>query len=195
MHIDPLCPWAWQTARWMAEVAAVRPVEVSLRLFSLELLGSHGDEPLRSPRSRSAAALRTLALARRRAGEPAAGRLYRCLGARIHDEKERATPEVLAAAAHDAGLPQSLVDDALSDETTIADVRADHDLAVEGSGAFGVPTIVLESGRAIFGPVIAVAPRGEAAGDLWDHVRYLVDLDGFFELKRDRDRRPGAPRS
>jgi hypothetical protein len=54
-----------------------------------------------------------------------------------------------------------------------------------------VPTIILPSGNGIFGPVVALAPRGAAAGELWDRVRYLIELDGFYELKRDRVKRPG----
>ena len=32
--------------------------------------------------------------------------------------------------------------------------------------------------------------RGEAAGELWDGVVLVTKADGFFELKRSRDRRP-----
>jgi hypothetical protein len=37
----------------------------------------------------------------------------------------------------------------------------------------------------------AEAPVGDRAGELWDHVRWLVEMDGFYELKRTRDRKPG----
>ena len=62
---------------------------------------------------------------------------------------------------------------------------------VDEVGAFGVPTIVLPSSKGVFGPVTAVAPEGEEAGELWDHVRWLADREDFFELKRSRDRKPG----
>ena len=45
-------------------------------------------------------------------------------------------------------------------------------------------------GNAIFGPVVTPAPRGEAAGRLWDGVALVTGTDGFFELKRSRDRKP-----
>ncbi len=43
---------------------------------------------------------------------------------------------------------------------------------------------------AFFGPVISPAPRGEHAGRLRDGVLALAGTDGFFELKRARDREP-----
>lgn len=41
-----------------------------------------------------------------------------------------------------------------------------------------------------FGPVVTPAPKGEAAGVLWDGVLAVAGTDGFFELKRSRDRDP-----
>jgi hypothetical protein len=40
------------------------------------------------------------------------------------------------------------------------------------------------------GPVITPAPRGEAAGQLWDGLVMIARTDGFFELKRSRDCKP-----
>jgi len=42
----------------------------------------------------------------------------------------------------------------------------------------------------IFGPVITPAPKGEAAGRLFDGLALVTEADGFFELKRTRDRKP-----
>jgi len=38
--------------------------------------------------------------------------------------------------------------------------------------------------------VITPMPRGEAAAKLWDGVLLVAATEGFFELKRTRDRRP-----
>ena len=40
---------------------------------------------------------------------------------------------------------------------------------------------------AFFGPVITPAPKGEAAGKLWDGVLLVAGTPGFFEIKRTRD--------
>jgi hypothetical protein len=58
----------------------------------------------------------------------------------------------------------------------------------------GTPVIHIprEGGEpiAFFGPVVTPIPRGAAAGQLWDGVLAVTSTDGFFELKRTRDRRP-----
>ena len=53
----------------------------------------------------------------------------------------------------------------------------------------GTPVLRIR-GKALFGPVITPAPRGEAAGRLWDGLVLVSEADGFFELKRTRDRKP-----
>ena len=43
---------------------------------------------------------------------------------------------------------------------------------------------------AFFGPVITPAPKGEAAGRLWDGVLLVAGTPGFYELKRSRELGP-----
>jgi 2-hydroxychromene-2-carboxylate isomerase len=189
---DPTCPWAWQGALWAREVERVRDVEFRWRLFSLRLVNEAPDDPLTDPKAKSVPALRTLALAGIEAGNDAVWRLYEGIGRRVHDEDRTLSPEVIRESLNDAGLDSRLAERAMGDPETAERVRRQHREAVDDVEAFGVPTIALPSGRGIFGPVIATAPTGEEAGVLWDHVRALAEHDGFFELKRERDRRPGA---
>jgi hypothetical protein len=53
----------------------------------------------------------------------------------------------------------------------------------------GTPVISVE-GVAFFGPVVSPAPKGEAAGKLFDGVMLIAATDGFYELKRTRTRDP-----
>jgi hypothetical protein len=53
----------------------------------------------------------------------------------------------------------------------------------------GTP-VIATGGVAFFGPVVSPAPKGDAAAQLWDGVRLVAGVDGFFELKRSRDREP-----
>ncbi len=191
-HFDPLCPWAWQSSKWIREVEHVRDIEVDWRLFSLQLINENSDDPLADVHGKGTPALRTLAGVRRLKGNDGVGHLYEALGRRIHEpSSEELSEATIRSSLRDAGLDPSMVDQALGDESTMHDVREEHAAAVLEVGAFGVPTILLETGRGMFGPVIAKAPTGEAAGELWDHIEWLIRQDGFFELKRERDRKPG----
>lgn len=191
-HFDPTCPWAWQTALWAREVERVRDVEFEWRLFSLRLVNEDPDDPLTDPQANSVPALRALALIGREHGNDAVWRAYHAMGRRIHDGEETLAPGTLGVSLADADLDPGIVERAMADPTTADDVRAQHRAAVDDVEAFGVPTMILPSGRGMFGPVVSLAPGGEEAGELWDHVRWLVDRDGFFELKRERDRRAGS---
>jgi 2-hydroxychromene-2-carboxylate isomerase len=175
----------------MREVAATRDVEIEWRLFSLKLINEGKQDPLADRHERGTPALRTLALVQREQGNAAVGAVYERLGQRVHDSGEELGPDVVEKALVDAGLDSQLLSRALEDELTIKEVRDEHADAVEGVGCFGVPTIVLDSGKGLFGPVISKAPIGEAAGEMWDHFCYFVDQEDFFEVKRERDRRPG----
>ena len=161
-------------------------------MFSLKLINDPEPDPLVDVTKDATIALRTLALVRRHAGNVGVGRLYGAIGARVHDRDERLSADLVRDALVDAGLERRLVDDALNDASTADEVRSDHDDVVASVGCFGVPTIVLSSGKGMFGPVISSPPEGEAANELWEHFRWLVEQDGFFELKRDRDRDPGS---
>jgi hypothetical protein len=43
---------------------------------------------------------------------------------------------------------------------------------------------------AFFGPVVTPAPKGEAAGKLWDGVLLVAGTPGFYEIKRSRELGP-----
>jgi predicted DsbA family dithiol-disulfide isomerase len=166
----------------------VRPVEVRWKLFSLEEVNK-GDKTVDWENGRSAPVLRVLALVRRQHGEEAVDRFYEALArARFEREQQFADPGVCEAALEEAGLDPGLKAAALADPTTRDEVLAEHADVVARDSAFGVPTLVLDGGDGpgIFGPVIRPVPEGEAAGQLWDRVEWLLRQEGFFELKRGR---------
>jgi 2-hydroxychromene-2-carboxylate isomerase len=192
-HFDPRCPWAWESSKWIREVAQVRDIEIEWAFFSLEEQNKPETSPLRDPEVRGTAAFRTLALIRRSEGNDAVDSVYRAIGERVHERREDFTVGVVRSALEEVGLKAELVDDALADEVTIKEVSEEHYAVASSVGCFGVPTIVLPTGEAMFGPVVSVAPTGEAAGELWDHFEWLTRQDYLFEMKRERGgRRPGS---
>ena len=187
-HFDPLCPLAWRTALWVREVREQRPVEVTWRLFSLEIVNRKEGATPDYVNGYGWLALRTLALARREQGNKAIEKLYVALGNAQHGRKESINERaVVEACAKEAGLGEGFVEKALADESTAQDVLNDHEEAVKRYHAFGVPTIAFEGSEVgYYGPIIHTVPHGEEAGELWDYTAYALKNPNIFELKRDR---------
>jgi len=192
---DPLCPWAWITSRWMLEVERVRPVRVDWRMMSLAYLnlvqheGQGLSEEYLARMSKAWGPIRVCAAAAAHSGPSVLGPLYTEIGTRFHNQGRREDPAVLPEALTAAGLPAALADAAISDEFDKAILASHHEAFDEVGIDVGTPVIRIR-GKAIFGPVITPAPRGEAAGRLWDGLVLVTGADGFFELKRSRNRAP-----
>lgn len=88
-----------------------------------------------------------------------------------------------------SALPASLADAADSPDHDEALRRSHHDGMDRVGVDVGTPVISV-SGVSFFGPVVTPAPRGEAAGRLWDGVLLVAGTPGFYELKRSRELGP-----
>jgi hypothetical protein len=115
--------------------------------------------------------------------------LYTAIGNRIHLEGRREDPNILTEALEEVGLPADLASAATSTEFDEA-LSKSHHAGMDPVGYdVGTPVIHV-AGLAFFGPVITPAPKGEAAGKLWDGVLAVAGTEGFFEIKRSRDKPP-----
>jgi hypothetical protein len=200
MWFDPRCPWAWLTSRWLLEVEKVRPVETRFRVMSLTLLNeakeTDGEDAgsYAAKRAAGLAPVRIAVAAEQKYGNDVLRPLYTALGTHRHVQKEDFGPDVFRAALADAGLPAELASAADSSEYDEA-LRASHDVGMALVGLdVGTPIVQLpgpDGGRAaFFGPVVTPAPKGEAAGRLWDGLVLFAGVPGVYELKRTRDVKP-----
>jgi hypothetical protein len=192
LWVDPLCPWAWMTSRWLLEVEKLRPIDVRFHVMSLSVLNEGRDElPERYKEmlGRGWGPVRVLIAAQQQHGDEVVRPLYEALGTRRHLGKEEFGRETIEAALTEAGLPTSLADAADTDAYDEA-LKQSHHAGMDQVGMdVGTPVIATE-GVAFFGPVVSPAPKGEAAAKLWDGVVLVAGTDGFFELKRTRTRDP-----
>ena len=194
-YFDPVCPWCYQTSRWIRRLAQLGEADLDWGLFSLEVqnAGNESEDMARS-HSRSGIALRTAVLVRGRAGGSGVGELYRALGERLFQRGEPLEDlSTVEAALGDAGLDPQLAGEARDDDSLWEQVMDDHREVVERTQSFGVPTIVLDGGDgpAMFGPVISSVPASdEEAVELFHHVVWLVRYENFSELKRERSQPP-----
>jgi 2-hydroxychromene-2-carboxylate isomerase len=192
---DPLCPWAWITSRWMHQVEKVRPVQTEWRIMSLAYLnviqheGEGFTEEYLARMSTAWGPVRVCAAAAAEKGDAVLGDLYTAIGTRFHIEKRRDDPKVFPESLEEVGLPASLSQAAESTEFDDAIKKSHHEAFDQVGIDVGTPVIRVR-GNAFFGPVVTPAPKGEAAGKLWDGFVLIAETDGVFEIKRSRDRRP-----
>lgn len=188
---DPACPWAWLASRWMLEVEKVRPVTTVFHVMSLSVLNEDRDLPedYRSFLDANWAPVRVALAVEEEYGADKLREFYTAIGLRFHlgkAERDRATIE---AALNDIGVPVTLADKGETDANDAA-LRASHHAGMGPVGMdVGTPVIHV-NGVAFFGPVVTPAPKGEAAGRLFDSVVTLAGYEGFYELKRTRTEAP-----
>ena len=188
---DPACPWAWLASRWVMEVEQVRSIQVNWHVMSLAYLNSGRELPADYQAMMDAAAgpVRVVTAAKELHGEQWVTPLYDAMGTRIHPGGDEDFARVISESLAEVGLPAELAGHALSSDFDDA-LKKSHHAGMDQVGMdVGTPTISVE-GSAFFGPVLSPTPRGEEAGRLWDGVRAVAAYDGFFELKRSRNRGP-----
>jgi hypothetical protein len=197
MYFDPICPWAWMTSRWLLEVEKVRAVRVDFRVMSLSVLNENRDDlPERyvDLLAKGWGPVRVAIAAAKEHGDDVLRDLYTALGARIHLGKHELNRELYVAALTEAGLDPALADAA--DSTSYDDLlRESHNAGMKPVGTdVGTPVVHAPGPDgepvAFFGPVVTPAPKGEAAGRLYDGVLLVAGTPGFYELKRSRDLGP-----
>ena len=200
--VDPICPFAWMTSRWLLEVEHHRDVSVRFHIMSLSVLNEGRDDIsdfYRDLVERGWGPVRIAIAAEQAAGQVALKALYNALGTRIHDGRIEPDRALYVDALTEAGLPAGLADAATSTEYDHA-LRASHHHGMDPVGEeVGTPVVHVRGPNgetvAFFGPVVTPIPRGEAAARLWDGVLLVAATEQFLELKRSRTREPIGRRS
>jgi hypothetical protein len=189
---DPLCPWAWISSRWLLNAAEVRDIDVQWHIMSLAYLNADRDdlpEQYQEMMAKAWGPVRVVAAAEQAHGPEVVLPLYTALGTLRHVKGLEMDRTTIEDALGQVGLPLELADAATSDAYDEA-VKASHHRGIDLVGMdVGTPVIAVGD-VAFFGPVVTPAPKGEAAGLLWDGVLLVAATPGFYELKRTRTEAP-----
>ena len=183
-HFDLMCPYAYQTSKWIRSVREQTDLTVNWKFFSLEEINLRPGKkhPWERDWSYGWSMMRIGALLRRididhlDAWYERAGRALHEDGNRPHD------PVVARHLLEEMGLDPDLVDQAIADPTTHDDIHAEHARVVD-NGGYGVPTLFFGD-HCLFGPVLIDPPTGEAAMRLWHAVTAWVEFPHLFELQQ-----------
>lgn len=191
VHVDPSCPFAWITFRWLSEVECNGSIDLDVRLLSLSVVNEHRtlDDWYRNFNDKAWAPARVMAAVREHHGDAAARRFYETFGERFHvqfatgDNVERRA--VAAEALVAAGLPDASMD-AADDPRWDDELRTATKQTLDRVGLdVGVPVVEID-GVMMSGPVMTAIPKGPEAVAVYDAVRVLARRPGFTRLERRR---------
>jgi hypothetical protein len=204
VFVDPSCPWAWITARWVKEVAPQRDLSVAWRSFCLEIRDAYGVAPTVPERFREAAIaahavshrmLRIFEAVRAGAGEEAVDALYTEWGCQFFVADRARDDALLSECVAACGLEPDLVHAADDEKWDTPIIEAMEVAYAFGGPKTQTPTIVVRADppHGFKGPVMAPAPTGDAAVRLWDAIQLISEEPAFFEITRPRTNPPRPP--
>jgi 2-hydroxychromene-2-carboxylate isomerase len=187
LWLDPVCPFSWNTARWLRAVAENAGLAVDWRLMSLAVLNEGRELPqAQQARMRDSQQIGRLmtAIAREQgtAGWVAA---YFAFGERYFDRSEALDANLVAHVLMTVGARGALTA-AVSDASLDELVRQQHQAGQEALGETGGSPILRIGEHAYFGPVLTAPPEAEAATALFDAVATLAATPQFAQLQRPR---------
>jgi len=191
LWVDPACPWAWVTSRWLLEAQKVRDIEIKFHVMSLAVLNDGREMPEQYVEFMKQAwrPVRVLIAAEERHGNEVVEKLYGAMGSQFHIKGEKDIDTLISNSLKEAGLESDLAE--AQNSTDFDEVlKRSHHSGMDKVG-MDVGTPVIHVGDvAFFGPVVTPAPKGEAAGKLFDGVVLVAGTPGFYELKRTRTQGP-----
>jgi hypothetical protein len=173
------------------QVEKVRDIDVTWRVMSLSVLNEKRDleEGYQALMDASWGPVRVIIAAQEEYGDKVVKPVYDAMGTRIHLRRIRDREVVIAEALDEVGLPAELAKAAHQKKYDRA-LRRSHREGIDLVGTdVGTPVIAFGD-IAFFGPVVTPAPKGEAAGRLWDGCVLVAGTPGFYELKRTRTQGP-----
>ncbi len=187
-HFDVLCPYAYQTSKWIRDARRQLGFTINWRFFSLEEINRVAGKkhPWERDWTYGWSLMRIGAMLRRTSMDNL-DRWYELAGRALHEDGNR--PHDPAIARHLLSvldLDPAIVDAALADPTTHDEVRADHDRVVAANG-FGVPTLFFGE-HCLFGPVLIDPPTGDAAVRLWHAVTAWTEFPDLYELHQPKSK-------
>jgi len=186
LWLDPVCPFSWNTARWLDAVAEKTGSAIDWQLMSLAVL-NEGRElpPAQQTRMRDSLKVgRLMAAIAREQGTAGWTAAYFAFGERYFDRSEPLNDSLVAHVLTTAGVGATAV--AMSNTSLDEFVREQHQAGQDALGETGGSPILRIDGHTFFGPVLTALPDAEAATALFHAVGTLAATPQFTQLQRPR---------
>ena len=183
-HFDVMCPWAYQTSKWIRNVRAQNGLTINWKFFSLEEVNLREGKkhPWERDWSYGWSMMRIGTILRRQSMDDL-DKWYERSGRALHEEGKRPhDPDVARHLLEEIGMDPNIVDESLLDESTHEEIKVDHQRVID-AGGYGVPTLFFGD-HPLYGPVLIDPPEGERAMRLWDTVVSWLEFPDLYEMQK-----------
>lgn len=183
-HFDVMCPWAYQTSKWIRNVRTQNGLIINWKFFSLEEVNLREGKkhPWERDWSYGWSMMRIGAILRRQSMDNL-DKWYERSGRALHEEGKRPhDPNVARHLLEEIGMDPNIVDESLLDESTHEEIKDDHQRVID-AGGYGVPTLFFGD-HPLYGPVLIDPPEGEKAMRLWDTVVSWLEFPDLYEMQK-----------
>lgn len=189
LWFDPICPFSWQTARWLAAVSDKTGLGIDWQIMSLAVLNEGRELPApQLARMRDSRLMgRVMMAIHGELGAAGMSAAYFTFGERYFDQSAELDDQLVEHVLRSTGARQTTLA-ALSDTAFDALVLRSHSAGQEALGEPGGSPILRIDGHAFFGPVLTSLPSPDAALGLFEAVATLAATAEFTQLQRPRKR-------
>ena len=187
LWLDPVCPFSWNTARWLRAAADKVGFGLELRMMNLAVLNEGRQLPpaqqARMNDSRHVG--RLMAAVRDEVGAGAMAAAYFTFGQQYFDHSASLDGQLVAQVVRAAGAPR-ITAAVLADATLDAGVRQSHEASQNALGDVGGSPLITIGGHTVFGPVFSAVPDPDRTLTVLDAVSALALTPQFSQLQRPR---------
>ena len=188
MWFDPVCPYSWNTARWLNNTAIARGFDIDWQLANLAILneGRELPPPQQARMADSRRIGRLMAAIRREKGSAGLSAAYFTFGQRYFTQPPGGIDDGLIHDVLTSVAAQETAHSALADASLDELLQDSHAAGQRALGEPGGSPILSIDGHAFFGPVLTAVPAAAQTTTLFDAVATLAATTPFTQLQRPR---------
>ena len=188
MWFDPVCPFSWNTARWLVKGSGAVGFDIDWQLANLAILNEGRELPptqqARMVDSRRIG--RLMAAVRRETGSAGLAAAYFTFGEHYFDRSPGAVDDELIEKVLHSANTGAVSAAALTDSSLDELVAKSHAAGQAALGETGGSPIVSVDGHAFFGPVLTSVPTDDQTVPLFTALATLATTSSFTQLQRPR---------
>lgn len=188
MWFDPVCPYSWNTARWLHRAALELGFDIDWQLASLAILneGRELAPPQQTRMADSARVGRLMAAIQREKGTAGLQAAYFTFGQHYFTQPPGTIHDGLIQDVLSAAGARETTARVLSDASLDALLQHSHRAGQDALGEPGGSPILSINDHAFFGPVLTAVPPAEQTTALFDAIATLAATAPFAQLQRPR---------